>query len=296
MTARCGISVCWWITSLVVLCGVLAQPTLASCIWDDFEDGNFRWDGSPVCWTPSENVFGGLSGEFYVLDGNLVMYPDANNTAAYVWVRLDADCAGGTMFNNDKSVEARVRVINARYSYLGVHCLWDRGYFGGIAAGGEDSHIWIERYDGGVAAFTNRLYCPIEQNRFYRLRLEVIGSVLHLNVWPADEDTTPMPQDAFYVNLPDSTYRSGLALLGHVDAGGQSEFSYASVCSVQLPQEEPRFRRGDANDDGTVDLSDAVALLMHLFAASGDLPAPFVDCGVDLTSDVLGCMRYAPCE
>jgi hypothetical protein len=52
----------------------------------------------------------------------------------------------------------------------------------------------------------------------------------------------------------------------------------------------------DANDDGAVDIADAIAVLSHLFAGSGDLPEPFVECGVDPTEDALGCSRYAPCE
>ncbi len=47
----------------------------------------------------------------------------------------------------------------------------------------------------------------------------------------------------------------------------------------------------DANDDGVVDVSDAVTLLRHLFQNRGgdDLPVPFRNRGEDPTPDGLGC-------
>ncbi|NRA74323.1 MAG: hypothetical protein HRU16_00155 [Planctomycetes bacterium] len=45
----------------------------------------------------------------------------------------------------------------------------------------------------------------------------------------------------------------------------------------------------DANDDGAVDVSDAVRVLLHLFGNSGPLPAPHGACGSDPTADALGC-------
>ncbi len=52
----------------------------------------------------------------------------------------------------------------------------------------------------------------------------------------------------------------------------------------------------DANDDGAIDLSDAVFLLTFLFRR-GDLPRwPRFRCGEDPTPDALDCERYAPCE
>jgi hypothetical protein len=89
-----------------------------------------------------------------------------------------------------------------------------------------------------------------------------------------------------------------------------------------------RFRRGDANADGALNLADALAALNYLFLAgappaceksadandSGGLdladglhllnylyldgpppPEPFLFCGVDPTADRLGCRRHAPC-
>jgi len=52
----------------------------------------------------------------------------------------------------------------------------------------------------------------------------------------------------------------------------------------------------DANDDGKVDIADVIAILGHLFANSGPLPAPFGECGTDPTDDTLGCFEYSHCE
>ena len=56
------------------------------------------------------------------------------------------------------------------------------------------------------------------------------------------------------------------------------------------------LKAADANDDGRVDVSDAVQLLLYLFAGGSPLPQPFPDCGADPTPDALGCNVYAPCS
>jgi sugar lactone lactonase YvrE len=92
----------------------------------------------------------------------------------------------------------------------------------------------------------------------------------------------------------------------------------------------PLFARGDANVDGGVNLSDAIAILQYLFTgdsflqclSAGDIddnsqvnitdpiallgylfngsppsvPEPFPGCGVDPTSDDLGCAAYNKCD
>ena len=50
----------------------------------------------------------------------------------------------------------------------------------------------------------------------------------------------------------------------------------------------------DTNDDGTIDVADAVTVLSHLFAGSGPLPAPFNECGIDPTADDLDCESFEP--
>jgi hypothetical protein len=51
----------------------------------------------------------------------------------------------------------------------------------------------------------------------------------------------------------------------------------------------------DTNDDGSLDLSDAVNLLGYLFLAGEKPPPPFESCGPDATPDDLGCVEFTPC-
>ncbi len=53
----------------------------------------------------------------------------------------------------------------------------------------------------------------------------------------------------------------------------------------------------DANDDTQVDISDAMFVLRVLFLVSTGLPAPGAEtCGADVTADDLGCPSYPPCK
>ena len=45
----------------------------------------------------------------------------------------------------------------------------------------------------------------------------------------------------------------------------------------------------DANDDGEADVSDAIFILRYLFSAGAPPPAPFPEAGVDPTEDCLWC-------
>jgi virginiamycin B lyase len=46
---------------------------------------------------------------------------------------------------------------------------------------------------------------------------------------------------------------------------------------------------GDANDDGQIDIADPVRVLAFLFASAAPLPAPFPDCGADPSDDAVDC-------
>ena len=53
----------------------------------------------------------------------------------------------------------------------------------------------------------------------------------------------------------------------------------------------------DSNDDGKTDIGDAVNSLNVLFLGSGNIPAPgAMNCGVDPTDDGLGCAAYDSCD
>jgi len=53
---------------------------------------------------------------------------------------------------------------------------------------------------------------------------------------------------------------------------------------------------GDANDDGLLNIADAVSALASLFSTGAPLPpAPHPDCGGDPTADALGCDNSSGC-
>ena len=74
----------------------------------------------------------------------------------------------------------------------------------------------------------------------------------------------------------------------------ESLLAHASHLSATPPA--PRFLRGDANDSGAIDIADAIAILSHLFAQTGPLPAPFGECGSDPTTDGLDCAEHTACN
>jgi beta-propeller repeat-containing protein len=57
----------------------------------------------------------------------------------------------------------------------------------------------------------------------------------------------------------------------------------------------PCHEAADANDDGGISIVDPVALLRGLFGAGFEIPAP-AGCGVDPTSDALGCGLFDGCS
>ena len=50
----------------------------------------------------------------------------------------------------------------------------------------------------------------------------------------------------------------------------------------------------DANDDGQIDVADVVTILAYLFQ-EGSIPAPLEGCGPDETSDALDCAQAGSC-
>ena len=51
----------------------------------------------------------------------------------------------------------------------------------------------------------------------------------------------------------------------------------------------------DANDDGSVDISDAIYMLSFLFEGGPQMPAPTGTCGTDDTVDNLICQEFEGC-
>ncbi len=51
----------------------------------------------------------------------------------------------------------------------------------------------------------------------------------------------------------------------------------------------------DADDNGMLNIGDAIWLLSFSFTGGAPMPAPFPACGVDPTADSLGCEAFGPC-
>jgi hypothetical protein len=100
--------------------------------------------------------------------------------------------------------------------------------------------------------------------------------------------------DAFRYEGPPVTFKRGDA-----NDDGRVDLSDAlAILGVLFLGEAGEFRCGgsaDVNDSGKADVSDAVAVLGHLFLGSDPPRPPFPDCGQDPTPDALSCARFTHC-
>lgn len=103
-------------------------------------------------------------------------------------------------------------------------------------------------------------------------------------------DTDLVPEPSFALpGLHDASFRRGDANLD-----GAVDISDVTRSLMTLFQGSPHpycMDAMDANDDGEVDISDPVATLIHLFRGGAELPAPGADGkpGFDPTADMLFC-------
>ncbi len=51
----------------------------------------------------------------------------------------------------------------------------------------------------------------------------------------------------------------------------------------------------DADDSGDIDLADPIYILQYLFVSGSPPKEPFPECGWDTTPDALTCESYPPC-
>ena len=105
------------------------------------------------------------------------------------------------------------------------------------------------------------------------------------HVIPINGVVTLNPVDELFVRgdcTANGTYDIGdpIALLGTLFAGGGA-----------LPCEDAC----DGNDDGALNVADAVYLLLHLFSNGTPPPAPYPSCSADATADPLDCGNFGSC-
>ena len=69
-------------------------------------------------------------------------------------------------------------------------------------------------------------------------------------------------------------------------------FAAALLPSLAEGAGDAPFRRGDASADGSIDISDPLRILFHLYAGGAAPPAPFPTRGPDpLSTGTLDCAR-----
>jgi hypothetical protein len=84
---------------------------------------------------------------------------------------------------------------------------------------------------------------------------------------------------------------------GDVDTNGNSNATDALVLLNYLFVEGPKpkcEKSADASDDGRIDLTDAILIVLHLFRGN-ELAHPTSSCARDPTPDALSCDSFTPC-
>jgi len=100
---------------------------------------------------------------------------------------------------------------------------------------------------------------------------------------------------------PDSDCRpaSGLFRRGDTDSDGTVQLTDAVVTLDHLFRSGPApgcLDAADADDNGVLEITDAVFTLSHLFRSGPALPEPSAACGADPSEDTLGCEVFSGCQ
>jgi len=134
----------------------------------------------------------------------------------------------------------------------------------------------------------------------------------------ADRETVELPQtvlvgvaacgadpgDETQAFLPLQARLSGLAISGRFRRGDSNSDGSINI-SDPVFNLNYQFERGaapsclktaDVNDDGMINLADPISELNYLFASGPVPPIPLAECGVDPTPDALTCESYPPCK
>ncbi len=156
------------------------------------------------------------------------------------------------------------------------------------ASEGRDGETWYR--------YTRRIPSNLRDSP---LRIGV--GVRHFQNWTSTGGTVVYFDDIFFSDAGGNPARPPLEvhaqkfLRGETNNDGTVDIADAIWLLSYLFNQGPPpacLDMGDANDDGNVDIADAIFLLAYLFAGGPTPPAPFFQPGEDPTQDLIDCIEY----
>ena len=225
---------------------------------DGFENGLDNWRENPE-----------FPGIFDATSGDLVVESTTNLSTVLILrdIEFTGDVSVRTQVAFDRSTGGQARagvfVHGGGQAYLAT--------FGFDAAGQTELRLWW--FENGPGFF-ERLPLPAfvpEEDHF--IQLDVRGEELEVRWWEPGDGMRVEPQ----LSVDDERFRSGT--VGVIfddddDDGGKGTFRFFQVSDTMIMDHattETLFLRGECNDDGAVDVSDARCILNWQFLGG---PAP----------------------
>ncbi len=158
-----------------------------------------------------------------------------------------------------------------------------------------DGRLLIDHWDPNHDASTPMSQTmPLRGNTLYPIRMEYhehTGDQVARLLWnrPA-QPMQAIPQSSLFLPGDAAGVSTILFQRGDVNADGDTNLTDALAIAAAT-QGKPLFchAAADVDDDGVLDLLDAILVLKHLFMGCEPPPPPFPGCGVDPTGDHLSC-------
>ncbi len=210
-----------------------------------------------------------LSADYLVIpDGSLWKYHRGSSPPPSDWNQPgidDSSWESGRTGIGYGDGDDLTELLDMEGSYLSIFC---RKTFTVFQPGTVGELLFTMIYDDGVVVYLNG-------EEIDRVNMPA-GPVTRTT--PAASSIEPQ---AVTLTLPGHLLQAGenvLAVSVHNQSIDSSDLSFNPILA---PRPQARsvfcgsgFQRGDASNDGLVDISDAIALLFHLFAAGGELDCP----------------------
>jgi serine/threonine protein kinase len=244
-----------------------AQAARADEIVDDFRGATDPFDCDPLCWnhhsccpaifTPTEE---GLEVSDF-RDGDSWLYT-SDVFAGDVTVVVHGSFNGTA---NQPTAAGYFPALEA-----GLH--FDASFAGYYAYAETIGRLnLLKFFPGGMEnreLGSTRVAGSFEEGEV-RLEIRTVGERIEVRLWQTDASGGGRPEAA-HISVVDHDYRSGVVVFG-VEMHAGNPIRVASVAIRTSPCDVPEapFRRGDANADGSMDISDGIFVLGHLFLGGG---------------------------